>query len=245
MKLLAYTVGVLSIVFGAQVASASRVRALNANDKSMQTIYLSLGRSTVLRFDEKPKTAVIGNQNFFSLEYIGNDLTIQPLGNTTTNLFVYTESQTYGLILRVGGSALYDDLVHVHFRPGYLRELPKGTRPLVSEVRLGKELQIKGKIRAKLLKLVRAIPQGIIMLDLEIRNLSGAKIVTSDLSFKLFSQAGNIPISKLVTKEEALGKDEKTQARIIVRASSLDNATLSMDFQGTVTQAKLSVRGLK
>src|SRR5688572_1194457 len=83
-------------------AMAGQVRTLYTNDRMMRTVYLAMGRSTILRFDEKPKTAVIGNQNYFNVEYIGNDLTIQPQGIVATNLFVYTESQTYGLILKVG-----------------------------------------------------------------------------------------------------------------------------------------------
>ena len=59
---------------------ASGIRTVQVNAKKMQLIYLKMGRATVLRFTAKPKKVVIGNQNYFSVEFIDNDLTIQPQG---------------------------------------------------------------------------------------------------------------------------------------------------------------------
>lgn len=91
----------------------ARVRDLEVSSGEMGRTYLKMGKSTVLRFTDKPKKVVIGNQNYFNVEFIDNDVTIQPLGVATTNLFVYGEYQTYGLILSVIGHDKYDDLVMV------------------------------------------------------------------------------------------------------------------------------------
>ena len=90
------------------------IREVEANDRVMKTIHLTLGRSTILRFSDRPVKVVAGNSNYFNVEYIGNDLTIQPLANVETNLFVYTQNKlNYGFHLKVGGSAEYDDVVIV------------------------------------------------------------------------------------------------------------------------------------
>ena len=60
------------------VARAGGIRTVQVNDKKMQRIYLKMGRATVLRFTSKPKKVVIGNQNYYAVEFIDNDLTIQP-----------------------------------------------------------------------------------------------------------------------------------------------------------------------
>ena len=73
----------------------------------------------MLRFTAKPKKVVIGNQNYFSVEFIDNDLTIQPLGKVETNLFVYTPYRTYGFILRVCSNCRSDDLVFVKWKSNY------------------------------------------------------------------------------------------------------------------------------
>ena len=107
------------------VATASSIRTMQVNDKKMQLVYLKLGRATVLRFTAKPKKVVIGNQNYFSVEFIDNDLTIQPLGKVETNLFVYTPYRTYGFVLRVCSSCRSDDLVFVKWKSNY--QWPKVT----------------------------------------------------------------------------------------------------------------------
>ena len=106
-------------------AIANGIRTVQVNDKKMQLIYLKMGRATVLRFTSKPKKVVIGNQNYFSVEFIDNDLTIQPLGKVETNLFVYTPYRTYGFILRVCSSCRSDDLVFVKWKSNY--QWPKVT----------------------------------------------------------------------------------------------------------------------
>ena len=107
------------------VAMASGIRTVQVNAKKMQIIYLKMGRATVLRFAAKPKKVVIGNQNYYAVEFIDNDLTIQPQGKVETNLFVYTPYRTYGFILRVCSSCRSDDLVFVKWKSNY--QWPKVT----------------------------------------------------------------------------------------------------------------------
>lgn len=102
-------------------ANRKEIREIEANDRVMKTINLTLGRSTILSFYEKPVKVVAGNSNYFNIEYIGNDLTIQPLANVETNLFVYTQSKSkYGFHLKVGSSMAYDDIVYVRWKSPYL-----------------------------------------------------------------------------------------------------------------------------
>ena len=54
-------------------AKAGGIRTLNVNDDKMQVIFLRMGKASVLRFPEKPKKVVIGNQNYYSIEFIEND----------------------------------------------------------------------------------------------------------------------------------------------------------------------------
>ena len=114
------------------------VRNVSVDDKAMAEIHLSLGKSTVLHFSEKPIKVITGNQNYFNIEFTGEDVTIQPLGAVVSNLFVYTEYYRYGFVLRVGGAS-YDDLVQVRWRsrrllpPMEMPTRPKETPPSPSK----------------------------------------------------------------------------------------------------------------
>lgn len=102
------------------------MRKVVVDEKSMAEIRLMMGRSTVLHFVEKPTKVIVGRQNYFNIEFTGNDVTIQPLGYVTSNLFVYGEYHRYGFLLRVGGHG-YDDLVEVKWK-STVYSLPDGER---------------------------------------------------------------------------------------------------------------------
>ena len=96
---------------------AGEVKHIPTNDRAIPTIHLAMGQSTILRFKEKPKKVVLGNANYVHIEFIDNDLAIQPLKPITTNLFVYTSfGRTYGFKLKVGTEDYYDDLVNVSWK---------------------------------------------------------------------------------------------------------------------------------
>ncbi len=116
---------VLLVLLLSITAWAGRVRTLPTNSREMPVINLMTGRSTVLRFPAAPKKVVLGNQNYFNVEFIDSDITLQPLGSATSNLFVYGDGFTYGFILKVNQGGEYDDLVFVRGKlPVYESERP-------------------------------------------------------------------------------------------------------------------------
>lgn len=54
---------------------------------------------------------------YFSIEFTGNDVTIQPLEKVTSNLFIYSGHRRFGFILKVCQCPFYDDLVKVYWKP--------------------------------------------------------------------------------------------------------------------------------
>src|ERR1700722_5736196 len=113
-----------------KMAKAGSVRTIYVDSKTMSPIHLKLGESTLLRFNEKPKKVVIGNANYFNVEFVESDVTIQPLGRNSTNLFVYCEDHTYGFLLNVGPQGGYDDLVLVKWKgAGFMDRVEKEQKP--------------------------------------------------------------------------------------------------------------------
>lgn len=207
------------------LAHAGQVRTLYANDKSMQSVFLAMGRSTVLRFDEKPKSTIVGNKNYLNVEYIGNDIALQPLGRTSTNMFVHTESQTYGLILKPGTESHYDDLVIVRWRPGFMNitERPK-TKSLVTERAMNQTSELKGQLKVYLKRQINSQAQGIQILELAVENLSQTlSLPLTELRLVLIGRdKKEFLIQRLVLQKETLGPKERTDGRLIYR----------LDYQG-------------
>ena len=92
---------------------AGKIKTITVGPYKMGSVYLSTGRSTVLTFKEPPKKIIVGNSNYFNVEFTGIDVTIQPLSNVESNMFIYTDKRRYGVILKPGNSKRYDDLVYL------------------------------------------------------------------------------------------------------------------------------------
>lgn len=199
-------------------ALASRIRTVHVNDEKMQPISLKMGKATVVRFSDKPNKVVIGNQNYYSVEFIENDLTIQPLGDVETNLFVYTPHRTYGFLLKVCHSCRYDDLVYVKWKSKFQprpqkkasrNKLP-GFKPIGLKFELDKDFQIEVvKTMADELRSLRII-------DVQIKSTIKEKAEISN--FQLVATRRNVPLKGqgYVIEKESLKQKETTRARIFL-----------------------------
>jgi hypothetical protein len=224
-KLGLFMVGILI----SQLAQA-KVRELYVNSNEMGTVNLKMGQSTILRFQEKPKKVVIGNQNYFNVEFVENDVTIQPLGTAKTNLFVYGEYNTYGLLLDVSNQAGYDDLVIV--KRGSKPEPPPPTEKkppdkrqniLIVERLIGKDL------RMSLKKMFYHDLMKVYVIDLTFQNSKNNLVKQGDLAIKLSQANKPIEETKLIFDEAKAGVPLK--ARILFRIPVKKRFTLSINYQ--------------
>lgn len=94
--------------------------------QDMIHLYTAPDHSTVVEFEEKPVTAVLGNPKAFSVEYVRQTVTIKPLTNhLSTNFVVFLPNQRYLFTLDVDPSK-YDALVTVKQKvPNLFRIMPK------------------------------------------------------------------------------------------------------------------------
>jgi hypothetical protein len=96
-----------------------------ANPKKAKTLYLKEGEtgdiktapgfSTILQFDARPTSVVVGDQDAFKVEYVGDGLTLKPLmPGVKSNLFVFTEYDRFNFRLVSTSSDQADYLVKVN-----------------------------------------------------------------------------------------------------------------------------------
>ncbi len=97
------------------------IETIYLHEGKVKNVSLRLSNSTVFRFDHKPANVIIGNSNYFQAEFVGNDVSVQPVAEGTTNMFVYS------------GGKLYTFRLNAYFeRPGHdlliVKFLPKGAK---------------------------------------------------------------------------------------------------------------------
>lgn len=233
-------IALAGLVFIGQLAYAGSVRTTAADKASMTPIYLKMGQSTVLRFQDKPRKVVVGNQNYMSIEFIDNDVTIQPQDTVATNLFVYGENHTYGFILTVGHGN-YDDLVYVRWAP----RIEIKSRPAFLDRK--RRIQSMPKIGFKMDRLISGqvervmgpLSSGVHLVDLEIENITKEKIEMHN--FQVILTQARLPVSGMTygfDKDEILPK-QKVRVRVVFKTEEGGDLLLSLKWKDKGTEIKI------
>lgn len=217
------------LAFTVSTITHAKVRDLYVAANEMGTINLKMGQSTVLRFHEKPKKVVIGNQNYFNVEFIDNDVTIQPLGTAKTNLFVYGEYNTYGLILSVDSDNFYDDLVIVKrgWKPA------ADTKKKVSPKNVTPKFSFKEKLGNDLIVISNNLQfhdsLKLYILDIEFKNEKGILINKKDIGIETSIGNKKFGDTKVVFNQQE--DSSNLGVRIFMKIPSKKNFSLVVNYQ--------------
>tara|TARA_B110001454_G_scaffold219192_1_gene251129 strand:- start:15669 stop:16418 length:750 start_codon:yes stop_codon:yes gene_type:complete len=218
IRLLVLALGILALC---NVALAGGVRSVTAGPSAMESINLSMGKSTVLRFKDKPKKIVIGNQNYFGIEFIENDIAIQPHGQIKTNMFVYTESRTYGFYLKVG-SVNHDDLVKIEWDSTNRQRSTLNFRSAMvsrrKEIR-GIEVKLKNGLIVRPAHIQYLPEMKLNALDLFVQNVTKNKLDIADL--KLLVVRNGLTLDRQMIVKEKSQIESKSGAKVRVFFSSI------------------------
>lgn len=94
--------GALAVALLASVATGKEARTVRLNDKTVERILVTPGRTTVLSFPSKPSKVILGNRGNFTIEFVENDIAVAALSaSARSNLFVYLQNRRYAFDLRI------------------------------------------------------------------------------------------------------------------------------------------------
>ncbi|MCB9092880.1 MAG: pilus assembly protein N-terminal domain-containing protein [Halobacteriovoraceae bacterium] len=218
------------LVFMTSTVYAGVIREVRVDTARMVPITLQMGQSTVLRFSEKPRKVVVGNQNYFKVEFIENDITIQPQGIATTNLFVYGEYNTYGFILNVCGSCRSDDLVKVSWKSDFVlkQQKPKESKIVVKS----SSIILKSKsVTAKVTKVIEQPLGRMHILEIDLENKTDTPIPTGEIQFRLTRGGKSLKNVTIVFDRGQIKSHDVGRARIFIKLEKKSGFTLLMRHQ--------------
>ena len=184
-----------------------KVRTVRTNDRQMAEIRLKMGKSTLLSFSEEPQKIVMGNPDFFMVEFVENDLTLNPKGIIETNLFVYTKERIFAFLLQVVQSGEYDDLVHVKWKSRFRYRLEKKTS----------KVKEKQSLKFDLEKFEFVEERKILLIDFSLKNLTDKKVNLQKLAMKVFQEKQELKTVSFVLSTNNLNKNKKAKGKIIAR----------------------------
>jgi len=230
MSLVKLIFGVAVIIFSSEIfAQRKEIREVDTNDRLMKVVNLTMGRSTVLSFENKPVKVVSGNSNYFNVEFVGNDLTIQPLAPVETNLFVYTEKGIkFGFILKVGTSSLYNDILYIKWKtPNQI--LMKSLKP--QKVLQPFKLYLGGKLEINVKRFLRLGEIKSYLIDFEILN-KGEKLKTSSIDIFVTRLNHHFIGQKLIFEKDEVKNGELTKGRVLTRIEHVKDFSLIIQRDG-------------
>lgn len=214
------------------IALASGVRTVFVKPNNVEPIYLSMGKSTILRFRDRPRKVVIGNQNYFGVEFIENDVALQPLGQTRTNMFVYTETRTYGFYLIVG-QGRSDDLAKVEWQPleSPMRVAPKSMTPMTESKKIGGvSVMLNESLRLTPFSIQYSPDHQMYVLDLYLENISKSEITLKDVALLIAKDKVSLAKQILVKESERLKPKEKSRLRLFFAAQDKSDFNVILTY---------------
>ena len=216
---------------------AGIVRILPTGDDKMEPIRLKVGNTTILRFAGKPHKTVLGNTRFFKVGYVENDVTIQPLGEASTNLFVYTKSGSYGFILTANTFGEYDDLVKVHRKQTsgrYLlaRKTKRAQSPTLSLTSL--KASVEGVTNPQ---------KGMLEISLKVGNKTLQKIPTGKIRPFVTFKGKRVSPQKAYFKKASLAPKETTEAKVVLILEEQETQGLKLHLAYKGESAEITLHG--
>lgn len=213
-------------------ADSKGIREIGSNDRMMRTVNLTMGRSTILSFAEKPIKVVTGNSNYFNIEYIGNDLTIQPLANVETNLFVYTEPKgKYGFHLKVGQVSLYDDVVYIRWMSPYVTAKPNISQDQFLQKKIKPTLLKAGAIEVNVHQFIRLKGTRSYFVDFEVKNKGAEQIKMNSLDIFASRDNKRFKGQKLVFEQKIVKIHGQCKGRLFLSIPEDKDFSFYLSYQ--------------
>lgn len=219
-------------------AASAGIRTVYLNDTRMEVINLSIGKSTIIRFTEKPRKIVIGNQNYFGIEFLDNDVTIQPRGAITTNFFVYCERNTYGFVLRVSANAGSDDLIKVIWRQEAVPPQLVNTPTRLIRHTIDGRIKLAG-LEINIASIAQDVTRGLYIIDFTVLNRTAKEVPLGALGTRLTQEKGPVEKQLLVRESESIKPSERSRIRVFARLDSKKNVTVWLEYRGAKTQYQI------
>ncbi len=199
------------------------IKTVNLSENEIYPLKLVLGKTTLLRFSEKPQKIIFGNKNYFNIENSEKDVALQPLSRVSTNMFVYTEKQTFWFDVSVCESCYGDDFIKVFARTEKSQD-PYQTVELddFKEKFFRKEVSLKDlkftfqKVKSK---------SDLVLIDFFV---ASKKSVPSK-EIKFFINGKDPPPIDVAIEKAAVGK-EKTQGRIAIYQNPKRSFEISLHY---------------
>lgn len=193
---------------------AKGIKTLTLADTEVAQVRVALGYSTLLQFDGRPTQAIVGDQDSFKVEYVGNSIAIKPLiAGVSTNLFVVTEYDKFNFRITAGRGYEPDYILHIKRKRLEQNQDSSGVKTKV----VGTSKSASG-VTLKVLSIGRTNSALICSFQL---SSNGKKLVFQPGDFEILQGGRSLPIENIYLERLAIEKSQRLNGMILVRMENL------------------------
>lgn len=200
-----------------QFSFAKGIKALSLGESDVAQVHVALGYSTLLQFDSRPTQAIVGDQDSFKVEYVGNSLAIKPLmAGISTNLFVVTDYEKFNFRVSAGRG----------FEPDYILRIkrkridpPSDSSGLATKhLNTSKSL---GGFTLSLLSVATTRASSALIYSFRLSS-KGQTVSFQPGDFEILQNGRTLPIENIYLERLVLGKGQSLYGMALVRMENLN-----------------------
>jgi len=212
------------------ISFAGHNRKIQLSESDVHEVRTALGYSTLLEFDSRPTGAILGDQDAFKVEYLGNSISIKPLfPSSKTNLFVFTDYEKFNFRLSTGSASHVDYSVRVKrkskkeaqgaFRIGPAK-IPSVSE--LSEISVGRKVDQNG-LTLTLLSIAVPVSRAAYVVRFSIASggAINAPVPLKNDDITVVQSGKNIPIHNLYLERSELSPNSSVTGVLVFRASKV------------------------
>jgi len=197
-------------------ANAKGIRTLTVSENDVVAVRVAVGYSTLLQFDSRPTQAIVGDQDSFKVEYVGNSLAIKPLvSGVSTNIFVANQFERFNFRLTSGRG----------FEPDYILKVKRKrdeAGPSAGTL-LTKAVHKEGRqhgMQVKLLTVTTTKNDFAVIYSFEVTALNQKRTFQAG-DFEVVQAGRSLPIENIYLERLVLEKGQRLQGLMVVLRSHI------------------------
>ena len=192
-------------------AVAKGIRTIAVTENEVVPVRLAIGYSTLLQFDSRPTQVIVGDQDAFKVEYVGNSVAIKPLANdSSTNLFIANQFERFNFRLTSGRG----------FEPDYILKVKRkrddvgaASTSLKTKSIIREGMQ-KG-MRVKLLTVTTTQNNFAVIYSFEVAAINHRRTFQPG-DFEVLQAGRSLPIENIYLERLVLERGQKFQGVVVV-----------------------------
>ncbi len=202
---------------------AKGVKTISVDESEVAQVRVSLGYSTLLQFDSRPVQAIVGDQDSFKVEYVGNSIAIKSLmSGVSTNLFVITEYGKFNFRISSGRGFEPDYILKIKRKSSAVPDASSGiiTKPVGTS-------RTFGGITLRLISVASAKMNAPMIYSFELSS-KDKKINFQPGDFEVLQSGRSLPIENIYIERLSLDKGQRLFGMVHVKREHLQRGYKSM-----------------